>query len=94
MTPAKTREYRYVGSHADELEGGRPIAPGEYTGPINISEGKNAQMADDGLLIQVEDGTTAAVAAIDEATTEKGDHLTHEEWQAAARSSAKKKDGD
>lgn len=51
------KEYRFVGSHADELEGGRPIEPGEFTGPIDASEAKNHQLVEDGLLIEVSDGT-------------------------------------
>jgi hypothetical protein len=45
-------EFRYVGDHADELDGGRPIGPGEYTGPIDADAPKNKQMIDDGLLIE------------------------------------------
>jgi hypothetical protein len=45
-------EFRYVGSHADELDGGRPIGPGEFTGPIDPDAPKNKQMIDDGLLVE------------------------------------------
>lgn len=30
MAQEKTRQYRFVGSHADVLPNGRPIGPGEY----------------------------------------------------------------
>lgn len=76
------KEYRFVGVHADELEGGRPLAPGEYTGAIDASNKspKNHLMVEEGLLIEVENGTAEKVAAIDAATLRKGDHLTDEEW--------------
>lgn len=53
------KEFRFVGNHPDELDGGRPIEPGEFTGPIDISEEspKNKQLSDDGLLLEVSDGT-------------------------------------
>lgn len=71
------KEYRFVGSHADELDGGRPIAPGDFTGPINIVDDeskedytpKAAQLLADGHLIEVADGsadTAAKAAAADE----------------------------
>lgn len=49
------KEYRFIGSHAEELDGGRPIAPGDYTGPIeaNADENpKNAALVEEGLLIE------------------------------------------
>lgn len=60
-------EYRFVGSHPDELDGGRPIEPGEFTGPIEIDDDpdsetytpKNAHLLEDGYLIQVENGSAA-----------------------------------
>lgn len=62
-------EFKYVGRHADELDGGRPIAPGEYTGPIELGEegSHNSNLAEAGLLIEVEDGTAEAVQKADEA---------------------------
>jgi hypothetical protein len=78
------KEFRFVGVHADELEGGRPVAPGEYTGPINERATQNKAHIDAGNLFPVEDGTAARVAAIDAAATkrlEDGDpSLTDEEW--------------
>jgi hypothetical protein len=50
-------EFRFTGSHADELEGGRPIEPGEFTGPIDSSQPKNKSLIDDGLLVSVPGGT-------------------------------------
>lgn len=49
-------EYRFIGTHADELESGRPLEPGEFTGPIEVTEEhpKNKQLLDDGLLIKIE----------------------------------------
>lgn len=63
------KEYRFVGSHPDELDGGRPIEPGEFVGPIEInddpdSEGytpKNLHLLEDGNLIEVPEGTAAKV---------------------------------
>lgn len=49
------REFRFVGTHADELEGGRPISPGEFTGPIDPEETRNKQLIDEGLLIPLGD---------------------------------------
>lgn len=74
------KEFRFVGTHADELEGGRPLAPGEYTGPINERAAKNKSMIDSNVLIEVEDGTADKVAAIDAATERKGEPLSDEEW--------------
>lgn len=54
------REFRFIGSAADTLENGRPVEPGEYTGPINEKAPKNAQLRRDGLLLEVPDGTAQA----------------------------------
>lgn len=74
------KEFRYIGLHADELEGGRPVAPGEYTGSINERARQNKMLIDAGLLLPVEDGTTERVALLDAAATKKGEPLTDEEW--------------
>lgn len=76
-------EYRFVGSHPDELDGGRPLAPGEFTGPIEIIDDpehedhtpKNAHLLADGYLIQVPSGSFKAAqkAAAAEAPPEPGD---------------------
>lgn len=54
------KEFRYVGTHAETLDNGRPIEPGEFTGPINERATKNKQLVDDGLLLEVADGTAEA----------------------------------
>lgn len=52
-------QYRFVGVHADALDGGRPVEPGEMTGEIDVSDKspKNKSLFDDGLLIKVDAGT-------------------------------------
>lgn len=86
------KEFRFVGTHADELDGGRPLAPGDYTGPISSTSTKNKSMIADGVLLPVEDGTFDKVEAINTAATAKmeisGEHLTIEEWQDAEKSVA------
>lgn len=86
------KEFRFVGVHADELDGGRPLAPGDYTGPINERSTKNRSMIADGTLIPVEDGTYDSVEAINTAATAKMEmgegHLTNEEWREAGASVA------
>lgn len=49
-------EYRFVGSHPDELDGGRPIEPGEFTGPIEVDDDhpQNQRLLEDGLLLKIE----------------------------------------
>jgi len=46
-------DFRYVGSTPTDLEGGRPIAPGEFTGEIDVTEEapKNKMLLDEGLLV-------------------------------------------
>jgi hypothetical protein len=83
------KEFRYIGTHADELEGGRPLAPGDYTGPINEKAKKNKQLIDEGHLIPIEDGTTARVEALDLAAMNKGEPLTTDEWQQVDKSPKK-----
>lgn len=70
-------EYRYVGSHADELDGGRPLAPGDFTGPIDADLPKNKQLLDDELLIEVPDGSLDAARKAEGAETspDNGENL-------------------
>jgi hypothetical protein len=51
------KEYRFIGSHPDTLDGGRPIEPGEFTGPIDESAPQNADLLDAGVLLEVPKGT-------------------------------------
>lgn len=48
----KVTTYRYIGWHAQILEGGQPLAPGEYV-TLNDSQkvGINKMLIDDGDLI-------------------------------------------
>jgi hypothetical protein len=48
-------EFRYVGPTPTELEGGRPIEPGEFTGAIDVSDEApaNKTLFDEGRLIRV-----------------------------------------
>lgn len=46
------KEFRYTGSHAGSLEGGRAVEPGEFTGPIDPDLPTHAQMIEDGQLIE------------------------------------------
>jgi hypothetical protein len=52
----KLKEFRYVGNHVGDLEGGRQVAPGEFTGPIDPEAVQNAQLIDDNHLIAVDAG--------------------------------------
>lgn len=54
--------YRYIGGSPTDLEGGRPIAPGDFTGDIGIlpvedgeTPNKNQQLLEEGLLIEAPD---------------------------------------
>jgi hypothetical protein len=63
-------EFRYVGATATDLDDGRPIAPGDFTGPIDVSavvyvkdetteeeiphDNKNYHLLEDALLLKVE----------------------------------------
>lgn len=58
-----TKEFRYVGLTPDTLESGRPVEFGEFTGLIGVTTGKNKQLLDDGLLIEVPKGTADANAS-------------------------------
>lgn len=51
------KEFRYIGAHAETLDGGRPIEPGEFTGPIDPALPQNAHLLDSGALLEVPDGT-------------------------------------
>jgi hypothetical protein len=63
------KEYRYIGRHAEELDGGRQLAPGDYTGGIETEKGShNADLLDEGLLIEVPEGTTEKQARVESAT--------------------------
>jgi hypothetical protein len=47
-------EYRFVGSHADHLANGRPVAPGDF---VTLSEGEvddNKRLVDEGQLRKIE----------------------------------------
>lgn len=76
------KEYRYIGSHAVELEGGRPLAPGEYTGPIEEKATHNAILIEDGMLVEVDKGTADRVDLLNAAALGKGGPLTADEWNA------------
>jgi hypothetical protein len=66
-------EFRYVGIHSDELDGGRPLEPGEFTGPIDADLPQNKRLIDDGLLIAVDDGAYDKVRKQDEKAEAKAD---------------------
>jgi hypothetical protein len=51
------KEYRFIGSHPETLDGGRPIEPGEFTGPIDEKLPQNEHLVDSGALLTVPDGT-------------------------------------
>lgn len=61
------KEFKFIGQHPDELEGGRVVEPGEYTGPINERAKQNKRLINDELLIEVPDGTAQEVADANEA---------------------------
>lgn len=75
-------EFRFVGSTPTELEGGRPIEPGEFTGPIDVSDENpaNKVLLDEGMLIKVSSESDA-----DKAAREKKEA---EEAEAAAKAQA------
>lgn len=50
------KEYRSVGGHPASLEGGRMVGSGEPTGPIDPTLPANAQLIEDGHLVEVPDG--------------------------------------
>lgn len=68
--------FRYVGATATDLEGGRPIEPGEFTGPIDVDPlvvsqdpetgeevsrpNKNYQLLEDGQLLLIEPSESEA----------------------------------
>lgn len=51
------KEFRFIGSHPETLDGGRPIEPGEFTGPIDHELPQNAHLVDSGVLLEVSSGT-------------------------------------
>lgn len=59
------KEFRFIGDHAETLDNGRPVGPGEYTGSINEKASKNAQLIRDGVLIEVPMGAAEMIANAD-----------------------------
>ena len=59
------KEYRFIGGHADELEGGRPVEPGEFTGPIDGDLTQNAHLIEEGVLIEVPKGAAKSADKAD-----------------------------
>jgi hypothetical protein len=63
-------KYRYIGDHAEILEGGQPVGPGDY---VDLSSdditGVNQALLNDGKLIDAGDYTPDTAAA--EATAEE-----------------------
>lgn len=66
------KEFRYVGDHAESLDGGRMIESGGFTGPIDVSEESphNAQLYAQGLLVEVPNGTHAEQVPEDDSEPE------------------------
>jgi hypothetical protein len=58
-----TTTYRFVGRHAEILEGGQPLAPGEY---VDLGEedmvGVNQTLVEDGDLVEASDYVPEAAA--------------------------------
>jgi hypothetical protein len=50
------KSYRYIGSHADQLAGGQPVAPGDYVelSEEDLKDPHNAMLLEDGKLIEGE----------------------------------------
>ncbi len=71
-------DFRYVGSTPTDLEGGRPIAPGEFTGEIDVSEAapKNQMLLEEGLLIEAPDEATREASAKKAAVVEGSEDLS------------------
>jgi hypothetical protein len=67
------KEFRFIGQAADQLDNGRPVEPGDYTGPINAKAPQNARLIREGQLLEVPDGTAEAHLAGD---TERVSELT------------------
>lgn len=59
------KEFRYVGTHVGDLEGGRQVEPGEFTGPIDPEAPQNASLISEELLLEVADGTYKEVTGED-----------------------------
>lgn len=82
------REYRYIGKSPTDLDGGRPIGPGEYTGPIMVDEEhpKNQQLFDEGQLIPLEsESEIAARKQKETAEQEQEARLTGDALDARAK---------
>lgn len=54
------KEYRFVGGHAEGLEGGRSVEPGEFTGPLAVI-GVNQDLIESQMLVEVPNGTYKSV---------------------------------
>lgn len=67
------KEFRFIGSHADELDDGRPLEPGMYTGPIDERAAKNDQLIESGVLIPVPKGTADKAEKANAAATSTHD---------------------
>jgi hypothetical protein len=77
------KEYRFIGDHAEELDGGRPIAPGDFTGLIDVEEGThNGNLLLDGLLLEVPKGSADKQA---KAQAEADEVLAGEALQSRAQ---------
>jgi hypothetical protein len=87
-------EFRFVGSTPTELEGGRPIEPGEFTGPIDVSEKApaNKTLLDEGMLLKVSSETAEQQAAREKQEAEAKEK--QEEEQAAAANAEAQASGD
>jgi hypothetical protein len=71
---AESKRYRFVGSHADQLASGRPIAPGEFV-DLTAEEAKdpyNAMLIADGNLVDPEGFAPDAPEPGSETKTSKG----------------------
>lgn len=75
------KQYRYVGAHATILDGGQPLAPGDYVtlGDEDLTGTQNAMLIEEGHLIDAEGFTPTAAeqqpadeSAAEPKTTEGG----------------------
>lgn len=78
------KEFRYVGHTPTDLDGGRPIEPGEFTGPIDEELPQNKRMIEEGLLIEAphpdsEAGISAAERALAAEQAEATEHHSEAE---------------
>lgn len=60
MANDKTKQYRFIGSHADMLASGRPVEPGEFVDLTDdeLREPHNTMLLDDELLLLIKDEDT------------------------------------